>query len=138
MNDNKSPTNIPLSGGRHLAVTDEQRSLRIADADGVIELEIDLRETGPVVRVRAAALQVETAGNLSFGCERFELRAREGIHMNSEGDLTTSVAGDLDCRAAGQANWEGKAVRIRARRGEAQVEAHDDVRLEGERILLNS
>lgn len=112
--------------------------LQIVDAAGALELVIDLRADGPVVRVRAAALQVEAEGEVSLGCERFELRAREAIRLISDGDFSTSVAGDVECRAGGLAHWEGKAVRVRARRGEAQIEAHDDVRIEGERVLLNS
>jgi hypothetical protein len=133
-----SSKKISLSDGRSLAIAEDDRSLRIADQDGAIELEIELRETGPVVRVRAAALQVETAGNLSVGCERLELRARAGIKMISDGDLKTSAAGDLDFRAGRHAHWEGKSVRVRANRGEAQLEATDDIRVDGERILLNS
>jgi hypothetical protein len=136
MSSEQSKT-IELPHGRSLAIAGESQCLRIADANGMIELEIDLRESGPVVRVRAAALQIETAGDLSLGCERFELRARAGIRLASDRDLTASVAGDLDCRAAGHAHWEGRSVRLRSHR-EVQIEAADDVRLDGERILLNS
>lgn len=131
-------TNISLPGGRVLTLAESSRALHIADPNGVIELEIQLCDTGPVVRVRAADLQVEASGKLTVGCERFELRAREGIHMTSDRDLTASVAGDLDCRAGRHAHWEGKSVRVRASRGEAQLEATDDVRVDAERILLNS
>jgi hypothetical protein len=138
MSEDVNPPNIPLAGGRSLAIANEDRAIRIAGPDGVIELEIELRDTGPVVRVRATALQVETRGEITFGCERFEVRARDGIRLVSAGDLVAAVSGDIDCRATGQAQLEGKTVRLRARRGEAVIEAHDDVRVEGERILLNS
>ena len=138
MDDDNTTTTIALPGGRSLSIHPEDRAMRIADPNGVIEIEIDLRDTGPVVRVRAAALQVETRGELSLDCERFELRAREGIRFATDGDLAASVSGDLGLRAGGHAQMDGKAVRIRARHGEAHLEAHDDVRIEGERILLNS
>lgn len=138
MSDQDSTKSISLPGGRTIALTDDKRALRIADQHGAIELVIELSETGPIVRARAAALHVETSGALSLACERFELRAREGIRMSSDGDLTASVAGDLDCRASRHAHWEGQSVRVRASRGEAQIEATDDVRIDGERILLNS
>ncbi|MFO7567814.1 MAG: hypothetical protein R6X02_34560 [Enhygromyxa sp.] len=138
MSKDNSTTHISLADGRNLAIAREERSLRITDREGVVELEIELRERGPIVRVRAAALQVETQGEIALGCDRFELRAKDGIRLATTGDLSASVSGDIDCRAAGHAHWEGKAVRLRARRGEARLEAHDDVRVEGERILLNS
>jgi hypothetical protein len=135
---NTDSTSISLPGGRTLTLVENTRALHIADRNGVIELEIQLCETGPVVRVRASAVHVEASGELTVGCERFELRAREGIHLTSDRDLTASVAGDLDCRAARHAHWEGQSVRVRASRGEAQLEATDDIRIDGERILLNS
>lgn len=131
-------TTLALPGGRSLAIHPEDGALRIADPSGVIEIEIELLDTGPVVRVRATALHVETRSELSLDCERFDLRAREGIRLETDGDLAASVNGDLGLRAAGHAHVEGKAVRVRARRGEAHLEAHDDVRIEGEQILLNS
>jgi len=131
-------TTIALPEGRSLAITPQDRALRITDPDGLVELEIELRPTGSIVRVRAAALQIATEGELSVDCERFELRAREGVRVSTDGDLRASVTGDLDLRATGHAHYEGKAVRVRATRGEVQLEAHDDVRVEGEQILLNS
>lgn len=137
--DSNNNTSIALPGGRSIALTEDKQTLRIADQYGAIELEIELRAAaGPIVRVRAAALEVEADGPLSLGCERFELRAREGIRLTSDGDFTASMGGDVDVRAHGLAHYEGKAVRVRARNGEAQIEAHDDVRLEGERVLLNN
>jgi hypothetical protein len=44
-------------------------------------------------------------------------------------DLTLSVAGRLQL--------EGETVAVRARRGDVELEANDDVRLRGERIRLN-
>jgi hypothetical protein len=131
-------TKIPLSDGRSLEIAGDERALRIANREGRVELEIELHATGPIVRVRAAALQVETHGEIELGCERFEVHARDGIRLVSTGDLAVAVSGDIDCRAAGQAHFEGKGVRLRARRGEALIEAHDDVRVDGERVLLNS
>ncbi len=134
---------MPLPHGRQLALVDstrapDQQVLTIANADGTVELEIELRDSGPVVRLCAASLAIETAGALSIDCQRFDVRTSEGINLAAGGDLVASAAGDVEYRASGQSYLEGKGVRIRARRGEAQIEAHDDVRLDGERILLNS
>lgn len=146
MSEDQETTSISLTGGRSLAIGDQAKTLSIHSPQGEIEIEIELRDTGPIVRVRAAALQVETRGELALECERFKVRARDGIHLASQGDIRlagtgdikASARGDLDMRASGQAHWEGKGVRIRARKGEAQIEASDNVRVEGERVLLNS
>jgi hypothetical protein len=43
-----------------------------------------------------------------LGCERFELRATDGVHVITGGDFTTSAGGDVDMRASGLAHCEGK------------------------------
>lgn len=131
------PTNQLVLGHGRTLVVDEQL-LSITDANGVLELAIELRADGPLVRVRAAQLRVETDGDITLGCQRFAVDARDGIRLTTDGDLSSSVAGDIACRAGGLAHWEGRDVRVRARRGETQIEAHDDVRIDGERVLLNS
>lgn len=58
------------------------------------------------------------------------LLTTEGARLELEQpDLTLSVAGRLQL--------EGDTVAVRARRGDVQLEASDDVRLRGERIRLN-
>ena len=139
-------TTIQLPHGRQLSLdavdptdpSDESRVLTIADPLGAIELEIVLGPNGPLVRVSASALELRTTGSLSLECERFQVDAREGIELRSNGDLVQSVAGDVSTKAGGALSCEGKSLRLRARRGEAQIEAHDDVRIDGERVLLNS
>jgi len=128
---------VSLAHGRILSVTGHQ-ILTITDQTGFVELSITITDQGLSVRARAAALAVEAAGEIKLDCERFHLEARDGISFTSNGDLRASVAGDLDLRAGGHAHWEGASTRSRARRGAAQIEAHDDVRVDGERVLLNS
>lgn len=134
-------TTLPLPHGRTLTLapaSSSEQVLCIADPLGAIELEIVLGPTGPLVRVHASALELRTSGTLALACERFTLDARESIELRSEGDLRQSIAGDVATHAGGALQAEGKSLRLRARRGEAQIEAHDDVRIEGERVLLNS
>lgn len=139
----QSSEQVSLAHGRTLVLaapagSDDARLLTIADAEGATELKIELRPDGPLVWVRATRLKVQVDGDIELGCQRFAVDARDGIRLTTDGDLSTSIAGDVECRAGGLAHWEGRDVRVRARRGEAQIEAHDDVRIDGERVLLNS
>lgn len=143
MTDETLPLSLPASlpHGRTLKLapgTSDEQVLSISGPLGAIELEIVLGPAGPLVRVHASALELRTSGALTLACERFSVDARESIELRTDGDLRQSVAGDAVTRAGGALQAEGKSVRLRARRGEAQIEAHDDVRIEGERVLLNS
>src|SRR5690606_6725636 len=93
----QSTKQLEIDHGRTLVV--DTQSLTITDTDGVLELAIELTADGPVVRVRAAQLRVETDGDIALDCQRFAVEARDGIRLVTEGDLSTSVAGDVSCCA---------------------------------------
>jgi hypothetical protein len=88
---------------------------------GALEIEVRLTESGPVVRARASALEIETDGDLVARCERFRLEARGGVEVVSDGPVKAI----------------GRNVDIKATHGSARVRANDDVQLLGEQVLLN-
>lgn len=125
-----------LDGGRSLQVAPD--ALQILDPDGALELEIAISDAGLEIRARARSLHLDAAQTVALDCRRFRVRAIDGIEWITDGDLSASVAGDLDLRAGGHARLDGRAARVRATRGPIELDAHDDVRVDGERILLNS
>jgi hypothetical protein len=86
-----------------------------------MEIVISLGEDGPVLRARAAALEIETDGDLTARCERFRVEARQSVELISGGTLAA----------------QGHRVEIEATHGTARVRANDDVQLLGENVLLN-
>jgi hypothetical protein len=78
-----------------------------------LELEIALGPEGPVVRLKTAALQIQTTQDVDVSCRAFRVDASEGI----------------DLRA--------RAVAVEARVGSVVARANDDVQLLGENVLLN-
>lgn len=111
-----APRQLELRSGRR--VRDESdasgEQLRITSPEGRLELEVRFNAEGPVLR---------------FG--------RAAVELSSEGDVTLG-ARNLHLRAAEELSAEGHAVRLRSRRGDVAIRANDDVRLDGERIKLNS
>jgi hypothetical protein len=88
---------------------------------GEVEVEVLLTERGPVLRFRAADLELSAAGEVRVDCDRFAVQAKNGILQESGGDVVL----------------RGAAARIEAERGDVEIEANDDVQLRGERIKLN-
>ena len=123
--DSDAPSALALADGwrADLRKLDGGAVLRIARPAGGAALEIEIRLTpaGPVVRARAAAIEIESEGDLVARCNRFGVEARESIDLVSAGPLRA----------------EGREVAVRAARGSAVVEASDDVQLLGEQVLLN-
>lgn len=104
----------PRPGGALLRVGrgSDQRSL---------EIVISLTSDGPILRARAAAVEIDTDQDLIARCGRFRVEARQSIEL---------VSGDT-------LQAQGRRVEIEATHGSARVRANDHVQLLGENVLLN-
>jgi hypothetical protein len=124
---------IPLGAARSVEVRPGQdaATLRIR-AEGGRDLQVEVRfeASGPVLRLQAPQLQVETPGAVSFTCETFAVDARRGIDLRSGGDITQA--------AAGNARVDAQRVDVETSPGAIRLKANDEVQLLGEMILLNS
>jgi hypothetical protein len=96
--------------------------LTVMAPDGRLCVRIELLPEGPVLEVRGQALRLASAGELRVDCER----------------LAINVAGDARLEAGGVIDFEGHSQRLRARRGDVELAANDDVVIDGERVRLNS
>jgi hypothetical protein len=106
-----------------VAVREEDRELLEVQApDGKMCLKILLLPEGPVVEVQGQALRLASSGEIRLDCA----------------ELAVNVSGDVAFRAGGVIDSEARAQRVRARLGDIQLHANDDVTLDGERIRLNS
>jgi hypothetical protein len=119
-----------LVGGQQLCIE------RGGDADvvtlvapgGEIQFSLHVTPAGPVLRFERG-LKIEASGELELAGRRVAIRGEAGVTIESGGDAAISVAGDLSSSA--------RVQNIRARLGNVNVKANDDVRLRGERIRLN-
>jgi uncharacterized protein (DUF2345 family) len=122
---------VDLPSGRAVTVEGGASDrITVRNPQGLVELSIRFTAEGPVLSFAAAAIDLTSEGEIRVDCERLSLRARKELTLTSGGDLRESVAG--------RASLEAHDVRIEARRGDVAVKANDDVRLDGERVLLNS
>lgn len=114
---------LRLRSGRSVEVEEGEdgEDLSVRAPDGRIELSIRLTDRGPVLHVRAADLVLEGERSVEVACDDFRVRARNA----------------MDLSAGGNARVEGHAVDLESRRADVSLKANDDVRLDGERILLN-
>lgn len=71
-----------------------------------------------------------TKGDVSFDGGRVTFRAREELRLESEGEISIYAKGDV--------HTEGRIQNIRAKQGNVNIKANDDVKLRAERILLNN
>ena len=79
---------------------------------------MDFRDT-PAEAV--GGLTLKTDGDLALSARRIDLNASEGMSLTTAGDLKTT----------------GRSQTIVADLGDVKVKANDDVRFNGERVLVN-
>jgi hypothetical protein len=104
-------------------------TLELIGRDGKVVLAIEVRDTGPVLRFEGAGLTLRAAGELVLDAKKLTLRSEEALSLSTGGDLDLVAAGDLRSTARVQT--------ITAELGDVRVEANDDVRIDGERVLVN-
>ncbi|HRI64637.1 MAG TPA: hypothetical protein PK156_10360 [Polyangium sp.] len=134
------PQSVVLPSGRAIEVEAQADAdvLRFRAPSGECVLTIHLTDAGPVVRVAGADLEVRSAKRLSLDCEEFQLRAAKSAAIEVGGDLRERVGGSALRVVRGEAIVEAQHARLEARPGGIELRANDDVRVTGERVLLNS
>ena len=122
---------VDLVGGQRLLLEHgpHEDVLRFVATDGRVTVSIHVTEHGPVLRFEGAALTLQTAGELAIEAEQLRLHGRAGVALTAGGDVVIGTPGDLHTRA--------RIQHITADRGNVNVRANDDVKLNGERVLVN-
>ena len=93
-----------------------------------VAVEITITAKGPVIRACAAALEIESATDISARCGRFTVDARESVTLR---------APEITQQASCALRAEGRSIELDAKAGDMRIHANDDVVMDGERIRLN-
>lgn len=140
MSDAPAP-GLALEGGYHVVVTREGEAGRaaavaLAAPGGQLLVTIEMTPAGPAIRLSGARVELQ-APELSLACDDLSLRARRSATLEVGGELR-EIAGSKTSEIAGAARLSAREVAVRAREGGLDLEANDDIRAQGERVLLNA
>jgi hypothetical protein len=120
----KSCRDLELASGRSIIcrpAADSCDEVTILGPGGEVMLEVVLTPSGPILRFRAAEVQLDCAGSFKVRCESFDVQ----------------TTGNIVQQAGGMIRAESNEISLEARRGNVDVRANDDVNLNGERVRLN-
>ncbi len=131
---------IILKSGRrvHFFGGEDEELLVVHNPQGEIELAVRFTAAGPVLNFSAAAFNLQTPGDVKINCRKLLVNSTEAIELNSGGNMVQKINGEKTTQVRGKSFYEAHTVAIKSRRGNVNVKANDDVRLDGERIKLNS
>lgn len=127
---NAPAVRLELVAGQQLVVerAGEADLVTLVAGSGQIVFSVHVTESGPVLRFDRG-LAIEARGTLELAGRRVAIRGEDGVSIESGADAAIEVAGDLTSNA--------RIQNIRARLGNVNLKANDDVKVVGERILLN-
>jgi hypothetical protein len=129
---------VRLRSGRSVVVEQTDEDLvTVVGPEGNVELSVRFTAAGPVLTFQAAAIRMKTPGKLDLDCGKLAIRSRHGIDLETQGDLTQNVDGRHTLRVGGGSLTDAHSVEVRSQRGDVKLSANDNVRVSGEKILLN-
>lgn len=111
--------------------------LRVSAPGGDVLLSVLVTPRGPVLRFEAADLELSAMHKVEIACETFELRAKQGVVLETDGSLTEHVQGDVTRQTGGRARQVARDIDLVAEPGTIGIRANDDVDVRGERVRLN-
>jgi hypothetical protein len=131
------PSLLPFSAGRTVELDPATQTLRLRNPEGMVELTVRVTAEGPVLSFEGARLELAHTGTVRLDVDKLEVHARQGVELETPGSVTQRIGGDhrLDC--AGEARVEAGAATVLAHRGDLRLDSSEDVRIDGERVLVN-
>ena len=99
--------------GHRLTVNIDGQSIQIEDIHGQLQVEIDITNQGPQIRLNGGQLDLTSPENVSLDCNAFRISTRENTEIIAKGHVK------IDSRE------------------EMKITCHDDVFVRGKVIWLN-
>lgn len=127
----QATTKLDLSGGNMLVLSRSQElsNIEILDPQGRPTLSVLMTKDGPVLKIGGAGLRLDVSGELSFSADKVRIEGREEVEIVSGGDIRSE--------AVGRSYQDARSHEIVSDLGDIRLKANDDVRLNGERVMVN-
>jgi uncharacterized protein (DUF2345 family) len=124
-------TTLALAHGQRLSMEQAPAGdvLRLIAADGkTTTLTVLITPAGPVLQF-SGGLAIQTQGDIAVSGRQIALHGRESVSISTGGDLDLHAERDLHSTA--------RIQNLTAELGNVNLKANDDVRIDGERVLVN-
>jgi hypothetical protein len=101
-----------LPSGRSvvLRLGPDAEAIEVRSPEGEVEVSITLTDQGPVVRLRAAQLQLQAADAVEVKCRHFAVHADASAQLQTGGDLQLGAEGDLHIKTEQDTHINGRMI----------------------------
>lgn len=115
----------------------QKEELQLVDKNNVIHLLITFTENGLELSINASTLKINVSDQLDLSGKNVNIHALQNLSIVSHGSMTTEVSGNTISRVQGDNENVARTQKITSTHGNIEMKANDNVKVEGERVLLN-
>ena len=102
----KRETTFP--SGRTVQISlDGQEQIQVYSPSGDLEVSLQFTDTGPVLKLSGAKLQLDAAEDIQVRCNTFAVETRDGTDLRSDGDVNIQAGGELRVKTDGATHIDG-------------------------------
>jgi hypothetical protein len=103
-----------LDSGRQIIVhSDEKEELiQIVEAAGDVVMSVRMTDSGPVVTVRGAHLEIKSTETITLEAKEIKICAEENASVKSKGSLEVDSAKKMDIHSDDEIRVEGKMIHL--------------------------
>ena len=105
---------LELDSGRQILIQSDgkEERLEILEPKGEVVMSVRFTETGPIVTVRGAHLELKATETLALDAKKIKINAREEAVVESKGDLKIDSAKKMDIHAEDDIRVVGKMIHL--------------------------
>ena len=112
--DPEKMKSIALDSGRQVVVHSENNTefIEVIEPKGEMIIKILLTDSGPVVRVHGAHLEIKSTETLTLESDTVKIKARKKAVVESEADLDVSASGGMSVHADDDVHITGRKIHL--------------------------
>lgn len=105
---------IQLDSGRQIIVepSEKEELIQIVEQKGDIVMSIRMTDSGPVITVSGAHLELKSMETITLDAKKVEVRAEEEATVTSKGSLEVASAKKMDIHSDGEIRIDGKMIHL--------------------------
>ena len=105
---------IELDSGRQILIQSDgkEERLEIVEPKGEVVMSVRLTETGPIVTVKGAHLELKATETIALDAKKIKIKAKEEAVVESKGGLKIDSAKKMDIHAEDDIRVVGKMIHL--------------------------
>ena len=105
---------MQLDSGRQIIVhSDEKEELiQIVEPKGEIVMTVRMTDSGPVITVRGAHLEIKSTESITLEAKEIKIRAEKNASVKSNGSLEVDSAKKMDIHSDDEIRLDGKMIHL--------------------------